>query len=216
MVSVMSNEIHTQLDNLLLEYFSIYESLVQLKSQCFQLMSSGYYEFDLARHNNSHNPNFRIDSSYYIGREISPTKLITRKDEILQLQNISIDDPIDNNNDNTNNNNENKNNEKNISATGIRKRILNPHENTARNIVDSDEESNNNSEPDIPLELDFRSKPLLWFGLLCPANIKTAQIHFNSALNLLVQIANQQNQLTTIQTKITEIRKTNNIQYENL
>lgn len=193
-----STSVSEQIDDVFVRYMSAVQRYRQLRSESSRLMKQGYWAIADTRHQ-LNNP-AAIASTDYSGRDIRCTlaveTTVSEKDkgDVPRFHAIQLDESsADSKSSNTG-----------LAAGGVvRRRVFgsNMQERKRRDSSDSENEKTGDDQVedaansgkdknDAAPDADLSARPLQWFGVLTPQTLRTAQSHFRSALDLLLDLAN--------------------------
>ena len=197
------SDLSARLDVLLVDFFAIFADIRSLRSELSSLLSDGYYELSLAQHDSPHLP---LDQSSYAGRDMTATTTIIHSAtepplfSIHQLPTAAPSSSVS------------------VSASSpIRPGVFSAHMSARDRKLDAliaqrgqlDDATEQRIEQSVaaadiaasapPPVPDLPSSPLMWFGVLAPKQLTTAQTAFSRAMERVAQLCQLHLQLRAIE-----------------
>ena len=192
--SASATTLSSQLDAILVEFFTLFSTLRSLRAALSSQLSSGFFAFARARHDQ---PRLLLDSSAYVGRPMQPTVGVftTSSPSSLTVVPLSPSPPPSPTSSSSSSSSP---------SSSIRQRVFTAHmssrerrldefiarkgalDASAEAAIDAALARDDASEPPA---LDLSRAPLRWFGVMVPAGVSEGQRAFEEALRTAVEVA---------------------------
>ena len=198
-------DLSARLDELTVEFFTIFAAIRSVRSQLSSSMADGFYELSLARHES---PLLPLDQSSYAGRDMTATTTITHNARQPASSGTATEPTVFSLNQQP---------APSSFSSPIRPAVFTAHlsarerkldaliaqrgqlNDTIERRIDQSVAASAitaSSPPSLP---QLPSAPLHWFGLLTPPALRTAQLAFSQAMQPVARLAALHDKLRTVE-----------------